>query len=77
MTKSENADSLLSRLDRLKRMISGYKDNLQPEDYKILIEDIVTVEYNIKELKQYIDDSILHRTHTLKELFEFARKMGS
>lgn len=75
MLQPENSAKLLERLTRVMTTIDGYKDAIHPEAYRELIEDLMVVKFNVTQLNQLIDDSMLHREHSLKTLFAMAKTM--
>jgi len=75
MSKPENSAKLLERLNRVMKTVDLCRDSLQPEDYRALIEDLMVINFNVTQLKQLIDDSMLHRTNSLKDVFAMANAM--
>jgi len=65
----ENGNQLLIRINRALETIDGYQGNLHPESYRELLQDLSVIKVNIMQIKSLIDDSVLHRLNSLKELF--------
>ena len=73
----ENTTQILERLDRVIETVKGYRSNLHPEPYREMMEDLSIIRENIVGCKTHIDDSVMHRTYTIAEIFGFINEMNS